>query len=118
MAFKVVPVSRYFWIMGLLPRRLPQLFLVAAFVLLSAGSASTAPLVVLRPCSLLARPVSCSCAAFALFVFVPAALLVACLAALVLEVSLPGYVSESSWETDFRGDEFETRGALLVREVV
>ena len=40
------------------------------------------------------------------FVFVPAALLVACLAALVLEVSLVGNVSESSWETAFRGDEF------------
>ena len=47
-----------------------------------------------------------------LFVFVPAALLVACLAALVLEVSFPGSVSESSWETDFRGDEFEIGGAL------
>ena len=46
------------------------------------------------------------------FVFVPAALLVACLAALVLEVSLVGYVSESSWETDFRGDEFQTGGVL------
>ena len=46
------------------------------------------------------------------FVFVPAALLVACLAVLVLQVSLVGYVSESSWETDFRGDEFQTGGAL------
>ena len=46
------------------------------------------------------------------FVFGPAALLFACLAALVSEVSLVGYVSESSWETDFRGDEFQTEGAL------
>ena len=34
------------------------------------------------------------------FVFVLAATLVACLAALVLEVSFVSYVSESSWETD------------------
>ena len=42
------------------------------------------------------------------FVFVSAALLVACLAALVLEVSLVGYVSESSWETAFSSDKFVT----------
>ena len=42
------------------------------------------------------------------FVFVPAALLVACLAALVSEVSLAGYVSESSWETAFSCDKFVT----------
>ena len=46
------------------------------------------------------------------FVFVLAALLVACLAALVLEVSLVGYVSESASETDFGGDESQTGGAL------
>ena len=46
------------------------------------------------------------------FVFVPAALLVACHAALVLEVSLVGNVSESSCETDFGGDEFQTGCAL------
>ena len=46
------------------------------------------------------------------FVFVPAALMVACFAALVVEVSLVGDVSESSWETDFGGDEFQTGGAL------
>ena len=93
--------------MGLLPRRSPQPFFVAAFVLLSAGFASAAPLGIPRPCPLRARPVSCSCAAFA-FVFVPAATLIACLAALVLEVSFVGYVSESSWETDFSGDKFVT----------
>ena len=44
------------------------------------------------------------------FVFVLAATLVACLSALVLEVSFVSYVSESSWETDFSGDEFVTGG--------
>ena len=42
------------------------------------------------------------------FVFVLAATLVACLAALVLEVSFLSYVSESSWETAFSSDEFVT----------
>ena len=42
------------------------------------------------------------------FVFVPAPLLVACLAALVLEVSFERSVSESSWETAFSDDKFVT----------
>ena len=57
--------ARFFWIMGVLPRCSPQPFLVAAFVLLSASFASAAPLVVPWPCPSWARPVSCSCAAFA-----------------------------------------------------
>ena len=80
--------------MGPLPRRSPQPFLVAAFVLLSAGFASAAPLEVPWP------PVP----PLRSFVFVLAATLVACLAALVLEVSL----SESSWETAFSDDKFVT----------
>ena len=39
------------------------------------------------------------------------AMLVACLTALVLEVLYVSYVSESSWETAFSGDEFVTGGA-------
>ena len=37
-----------------------------------------------------------------------AATLVACLAALVLEVSFGSYVSESTWETAFSSCDFET----------
>ena len=96
--------------MGLLPRRSPQPFLVAAFVLLSAGIASAFWGSAALPLAGSARfpaPVPL----LPSFFFVPAATLVACLAALVLEVSFVGYVSESSWETDFSGDEFVTGGA-------
>ena len=64
---------------------------------------------VLWPCR--ARPFPAPVPPLLSFVFVLAATLVACLAALVLEVSFVSYVSESSWETDFCGDEFVTGGA-------
>ena len=111
----------------MLPRCSPQPFLVAAFVLLSAGFASAAPLVVPWPYPSWARPVSCSCAAFVFVRFRArrvAGRLPCCSGfggvlcflggdefqtggALWFEMSFHVYVSESSWETAFRGDEFE-----------
>ena len=101
-----VPVSKFDEpSMGPLPRRSPELFLVAAFVLLSPplrlwGFCGPAPL--------RARPFPVPVPLFLSSVFVLAATLVANLAALVLEVSFVSYVSESSWETAFSDDKFVT----------
>ena len=94
----------------MLPRRSRQPFLVAAFVLLAAGSASAAPWGVPWPCPLRARPVSCACAAFA-FVRLrarrEAGRLHCCFGAggVVCELR------ESSRETAFSGDESVTGSA-------